>query len=133
MKDQTRRDNSAESAYKAMDSLFFSCIGISFSGRYNAMYGCKDLFRHLVAMRGKHRYAEGTSHVEDVDRSNPSLPSGRWTLGKIRSVPEDRMLARYDRMITRSVKRLRCHGLLRKPVDLAIDFHDSAGATRTRT
>ena len=27
-------------------------------------------------------------------------------------------------MIARSVKRLRRHGLLRKPVDIAIDFHD---------
>ena len=34
------------------------------------------------------------------------------------------MLARYDRMIMRSMRRLRCHGLFRKPVDLVIDFHD---------
>ena len=124
MKDQTRRDNSAESAYKAMGSLFFSSIGIIFSDRYNARYGQQDLFRHLAAMRGRHGYAEGTSNVEDVDGSTPPLPSGRWTLGKIRSVPEGRMLARCDRMIRRSVKRLRRHGLLRKPVEPAIDFHD---------
>ncbi len=124
MKDQTRRDNSAESAYKAMGSLFFSCVGIKFSDRYNARYGREDLFRHLVVMRGKHGYAEGTSNVEGVDASTPPLPSGRWTLGKIRSVPEDRMMARCDRMIRRSVKRLKRHGLFRKPVDLAIDFHD---------
>lgn len=124
MKKQTRRDNSAESAYKAMGSLFFSCIGISFSDRYNAMYGRKDLFRHLVAMRGKHGYAEGASRAEDVDGSSPPLPSGRWTLGKIRSVPQDKMLARCNRMITRSARRLRRHGLLRRPVTLAIDFHD---------
>ena len=69
MKEQTRRDDSAESAYEAMGSLFFSCVRIKFSGRHNAMYGRKDLFRHLVAMRGKHGYAEGASHTEDIDRS----------------------------------------------------------------
>ena len=57
------------------------------------MYGQKDLFRHMVAMRGKHGYAEGSSHAEDVDRNSPLLPSGRWTLGKIRSIPENAMLA----------------------------------------
>ena len=107
-----------------MGSLFFSSVKIKFSGRYNAMYGQKDLFRHLVAMRGKHGYAEGASNTEDVDRGSPPLPSGRWTLGKIRSIPEDVMLARCSQMIVRSVKRLRRHGLLRKPVDIAIDFHD---------
>ena len=34
------------------------------------------------------------------------------------------MLARCDRMIMRSMRRLRRHGLFRKPVDLVIDFHD---------
>ena len=124
MKGQTRRDDSAESAYKVMGLLFFSCIGIKFSDKHNAMYGQKDLFRHLVAMRGKHGYAVGSSHVEDVDKSGKPLPSGRWTLGKIRSIPEDVMLACCSRMIARSVKRLRRHGLLRGPVDIAIDFHD---------
>ena len=88
------------------------------------MYGRKDLFRHLVAMRGKHGYAEGASHAEDVDRGSPPLPSGRWTLGRIRSIPEDAMLARCSHMIARSVRRLKRHGLLREPVDVAIDFHD---------
>ena len=124
MKEQTRRYDSAESAYKAMGSLFFSCIRIKFSDRHNAMYDQKDLFRHLVAMRGKHGYAEGASHTEDVDRSSPPLPTGRWTLGKIRSIPEDAMLARCAQMIARSVRRLKRHGLLREPVDIAIDFHD---------
>ena len=107
-----------------MGSLFFSCIRIKFSNSYNAMYGQKDLFRHLVAMRGKHGYAEGASNVEQVDRQSPALPSGRWTLGKVRSVPEDEMLACCIRMIKRSVKRLRRHGMFRKPVNIAIDFHD---------
>ena len=34
------------------------------------------------------------------------------------------MLSRCNQMMARSVKRLRRHGLLRKPVDIAIDFHD---------
>ena len=124
MKEQTRRDDSTESTYKAMGSLFFSCVRIKFSGRHNAMYGRKDPSRHLVAMRGKHVYAEGSSHTEDVDRSSPPLPSGRWTLGKIRSILEDAMLAGCTQMIARSVRRLKRHGLLREPVDIAIDFHD---------
>ena len=80
MKEQTRRNDSAESTYKAMGSLFFSCIRIKFSGRHNAMYGRKDLFRHLVAMRGKHGYAEGASRAEDSDRSSPPprRRGGRW-------------------------------------------------------
>lgn len=124
MKRQTHRDNSAESAYKAMGSLFFSSVGIKFSDRYNARYGRMDLFCHLVAMRGKHGYAESSSNTEDVDAHSPPLPSARWTLGKIRSIPEDKMLARCNRMIARSVRRMRRHGLLRRPVDVAIYFHD---------
>ena len=106
-----------------MGSLFF-CIGIKFSGRYNAMYGQKDLFRHMVAMRGKHGYVEGSSHAEDIDRGSPPLPSGRRALGRIRSIPEDAMLAGCSQMIWRSVKRLRRHGLLRGPVYIAMNFHD---------
>ena len=74
-------------------------------------------------MRGKRGYVEGASHAEGVDRSSPPLPSGRWTLDKIRSMPEDAMLDRCTQMIAPSVKSLRCHGLLRKPVDVAMDFH----------
>ena len=74
MKGQTLRNDSAESAYKAMCSLFF-CIRIKFSDRRNAMYGQKDLFCHLVAMRGKHGYAVGVSHAEDVDRSKSEAAS----------------------------------------------------------
>ena len=96
MKDQARRDNPAESAYNVMGSLFFPCIRIIFSDRYNTMYGQEDLFHHMVAMRGKHGYAEGASHVEGVNGSSPPLLSGRWTLGKIRSVPENRMLGHCD-------------------------------------
>ena len=88
------------------------------------MYDRKDLFRHLVAMRGKHGYAESASYTEDVDRSSLPLPSGRWTLGKIRSIPEDVMLAGCTQMIARSVRRLKRHGLLRESVDIVIDFHD---------
>ena len=124
MKEQTRQDYSAESAYKAMGSLFFSSVRFKFSDRYNAMYGKKDLFRHLVAMRGKHGYAEGSSNAECIDKNSPSLPSGKWTRNKAETVPEDRILASCGRMIKRSVRRLRRHGLLRKPVDIAIDFHD---------
>ena len=65
-------------------------------------------------MRGKHGYVEGSSHAEDVDRNSPPLPSGRWTLGKIRSIPEDAMLARCTQVIARSVRRLKRHGLLRQ-------------------
>ena len=120
-KDQTHQYNTAKYAYKVM-GLFR--VGIKFSTRYNALYGPKDFFRHLVAMRGKHGYAEGSSRAEDIDPNSPNLPSGRWTLGKIRSIPEDKMLIRCGQMITRSIKRLRHHGLLRKPVDVAIDFHN---------
>ena len=38
------------------------------------MYDQKDLFRHMVAMRGKHGYAEGASHAEDVDLDGASVP-----------------------------------------------------------
>ena len=124
MKEQTHQDASAESAYRATGSPFYSCVRIKFSDGYNAMYGQKDPFCHLVAMRGKHGYAEGSSNAEDVGRHSPSLPSWRWTQNRVESVHEDRMLAGCGRMIARPVKRLRRHGLLRKPVDIATDFHD---------
>ena len=95
-----------------------------FSDMHNAMYGQKNLSGHMVAMRGKHGHAEGASHAEDIDGSGKPLPSGRWTPGRIRSIPEDAMLAGCSQMIWRSVKRLRRHGLLRGPVYIAMDFHD---------
>lgn len=73
-------------------------------------------------MRGKHGYAEGASNVEDVGRNGPSLQSERWTPNKIWSVQGGEMLTRCSRMIRQSVRRMRCHGLFRKPVDVTEAF-----------
>lgn len=110
-------------AYKVMDSFLRSCIRIKFLDRHNATYGRKDLFRHMVAMHGKHRYAEGVS-VPRTSTGAARPPVGRWTLGKIRPIPQDAMLDRCSQMIAWSVRRLKIHCRLRKLVDVAIDFHD---------
>ena len=110
--------------YGVMGSLFFSCVGDQILRQIQRQVRPRGPIPSPGGDARQARVRGGRPRVEDIGGITPPLPSGRWTLGKIRSVPEDGMLTRCDRMIRRSVKRLRRHGLLRKPVCLAIDFHD---------
>ena len=73
--------------------LFFICIGINFSTERNARYGPWYMIRHLVAMRGRHGYAEGTPNAVDVNKNSPKLPSGKWLRDHAQSIQMIRCLS----------------------------------------
>ena len=126
----------AESAYKQCGRLFFSCLKIPFSGRCNAMYGQQNLFYHLVLMCGGRASAEAVYQDKRQEESDSEgaagrrggagqrlVPSAKWTLKKIRGVRRDRMLIRCGHAVRRSVRQMRQRGMLRRPVDVAINMH----------
>lgn len=51
-----------------------------------------------------------------------TLPSGRWLLDRIKTMPPDGILSGCDNGIRRSVLRARRVGMLRRPVHAAIDL-----------
>ena len=129
----------AELAYKIFGGLFFSCLKIPFSKRCNAMYGPENLFYHLALMCEGRTSAECVYQNKLQDEHKPQdrekrkgrrgkaerrfVPCAKWMLGKIRGVRDDWVLIRCGHMIRRSVARMRCRGMLRRPVDMAIDMH----------
>lgn len=123
MSGQTRQEYSAETAYKLVGALFFSCMKIKFGQGANARYGPWDMFCHLTTMCMKGSCAEKAYQTAKARSRSMTLPSGRWLLGKIRSVRYDWMNVRCDETIMRTVRQARRRGMLRRPVNVAIDFH----------
>lgn len=139
MNDLAHRVKYAELAYKIVGGLFFSCLKIPFSKRCNAMYGPENFFYHLALMCEGRTSAECVYQNKLQDEHKPQggkkgkgrrgkaerrlVPCAKWTLGKIRGVRYDRMLIRCGHMIRCSVAQMRRRGMLRGPVDVAIDMH----------
>ncbi len=96
---------------------------IRFGQGPNARYGPWDFFHHLSTMCMNGSCAEMAYQKAKARSRSIPLPSGRWLLGKIRSVRYDWMNIRCDRVLRRSVLHARRRGMLRRPVDVAIDFH----------
>ena len=67
--------------------------------------------------------AEKAYQTAKARSRSTALPPGRWLLGKIQSVRYDWMNIRCDRAIRRSVLHARRWGMLRHPVNVAVDFH----------
>lgn len=100
---------------------------LPFSGAPNAVYGLPDMYRLLLSVCS--REGGGSSAEAQYQRSRTlkgakRLPSRRRMLDIIKGVRRDHMLSRCSRMVTRSMVRARRHGMLRHPVDVAIDEHD---------
>lgn len=101
-------------------------LGIKFSTRHNAKYGLPDMYRMLLSMccgSKESATAEGQYRTSKI-HGNMRLPSRSWMLNHIRTVRHDFMLTRCQKMIRRSVKRAKRHGMLRQSIDVAIDEHD---------
>ena len=61
--------------------------------------------------------------IKDAKNRRKRIPCGKWMLGVIKQVRYDYMLTRCLKMADRTVMRMKRHGMLRVPVDVAIDKH----------
>ena len=118
---QSLQIQSAESAFKLIGPMLVSLLQIKFSERHNALYGKADFFGRLFNMCRHAEYAE-TARSSDPD-GGTGVPTGRWVRDKIRPIRYDHMLKRCLRVVDRTVRRMRRHGMFRTPVDVAIDKH----------
>ena len=114
---------SAAEVFNILGGVFLPYLNIRFSNWYNAKYGCADLFAHLTAMCKGGASAEGQYRESLEDPKAHSLPSGRWTLGMIRSIPPDQMLVRCTNMIRSTVRKMKKRGMLDGNLHISIDKH----------
>lgn len=102
-------------------------LGLPFSGASNAVYGLPDMYRLLLSVcsrEGGESSAEAQYQRSRALKDIKRLPSRRRMLDIIRGVRRDYMLSRCGKMVTRSMVLARRRGMLRHPVDVAIDEHD---------
>ena len=118
---QSLQIQSAELGFKIIGPMLVSLLQIKFSERCNALYGKADFFGRLFNMCRHAEYAE-TARSSDPD-GGAGVPTGRWVRDKIRPIRHDHMLKRCLKVVDRTVRRMRRHGMFRKPVDVAIDKH----------
>ena len=115
-----------EKVFKIISSLFLSNLKLQFSDGHNALYGYNDFLARLFDMCRNCQYAEtayNSRFIGDMKKKSKRIPSGRWVLDKIKQVRYDYTLIRCLRMTERTVGMMRRHGMLRTPVDVAIDKH----------
>ena len=115
-----------EKVFKIMSSLFLSNLKIQFSDRHNSLYGYGDFLARLFDMCRYRQYAEtayNSKFIKDAKNQRKRTPCGKWMLGVIKQVRYDYMLIRCLKMVDRTVMRMKRHGMLRMPVDVAIDKH----------
>ena len=107
---------------------------LPFSGAPNAVYGLPDMYRLLLSVcsrEGGESSAEAQYQRSRVLKSVKRLPSRRRMLDIIiKGVRRDHMLSRCSRMVTRSMLQARRRGMLRHPIDVAIDEHDMPSYAR---
>ena len=118
---QSLQIQSAESGFKLIGPMLVSLLQIKFSERHNSLYGSADFFGRLFNMCRHAEYAE-TARSSDPD-GGAGVPTGRWVRDKIRDIRYDHMLKRCQKVVDRTVRRMRRHGMFRTPVDVAIDKH----------
>ena len=101
-------------------------LQMEFSDKPNARYGPRDMYRMLLSMCCGSREsatAEG-QYQNGLLPGKVRLPSRSWLLKKVGAVRHDHMLKRCQVMVRRTVLHAKRHGMLRHPVDVAIDEHD---------
>ena len=67
--------------------------------------------------------AYNSRFIKDAKSLRRRIPCGKWMLGVIKQVRYDYMLTRCLRMADRTVMMMKRYGMLRMPVDVAIDKH----------
>ncbi len=80
-------------------------------------------FCHLSTMCVKGSCAEKAYQMLKARSRSTALPSGRYLLGKIRSMRYDWMKMHCNHALRRSVLRARRRGMLRRPVNVVTNFH----------
>ena len=109
-----------------MSSLFLSNLKLQFSDRHNSLYGYDDFLARLFDMCVHCQYAQtayNSRFIKDAKSLRKRIPCGKWMLGVIKQVRYDYMLTRCLRMADRTVMMMKRYGMLRMPVDVAIDKH----------
>ena len=115
-----------ERVFKIMSSLFLSNLKLQFSDRHNSLYGYDDFLARLFDMCRYCQYAEtayNSRFIKDAKSRCKRIPCGKWMLGVIKQVRYDYMLTRCLKMAYRTVMMMKRYGMLRMPVDVAIDKH----------
>lgn len=72
---------------------------------------------------GERGTAEG-QYQDSIQPGKTPLPSRSWLFKKLRLIRHEHMLQRFRVMVRRSILHAKRHGMLRQPVDVAIDEHD---------
>ena len=109
-----------------MSSLFLSNLKLQFSDKPNSLYGYIDFLARLFDMCRHSQYAEtayNSRFIKDAKNQCKRIPCGKWMLDVIKQVRYDYMLTRCLKMTDRTVMMMKRHGMLRVPVDVAIDKH----------
>ena len=115
-----------EKVFKIISSLFLSNLKLQFSGRHNSLYGYDNFLARLFDMCRYCQYAQtayNSRFIKDAKSLRKRIPCGKWMLGVIKQVRYDYMLTRCLRMADRTIMMMKRHGMLRMPVDVAIDKH----------
>ena len=97
------------------------------SDKPNAKYDTHDMYRILLAVFSHENNQSSMDGVYRADRGPggpKKLISRTRALEIIRGVRHDYMLKRCGNVVARSMARARRHGMLRRPIDAAIDMHD---------
>jgi len=87
----------------------------------NARYSRNDMLNMLLIMSTFNSYAEGTSNTFC---SHVRCPTSDTLLSYLKGIDRFELLSTSSMMMEQMVKALRSKGLLNKPVDIAIDWHD---------
>ncbi len=126
-KDQLgHRLDTAGKAFKMLPDIV-DAVGLSFSGRHNALYGMEDFIRAVISMCKSGSYASGITQMLSVRHAASRIPSSVWVPGKIRDACSDRhiMEKRCREMVRKTVLCATQAGLLRRtPHVMAIDTHN---------
>ena len=116
----------AKKSFDIVNGLFLSIFQFTFSDRHNALYNCSDFLKRLFVMCTRRQYAEteyNSRWIKNEWNLDYRIPSGKWILNMIKQPRHDYMLSRCRKMIARTVRRMKKHGMFSKPVDVAIDKH----------
>ena len=115
-----------ERVFNIMSSLFLSNLKLQFSNRHNSLYSYSDFLARLFDMCRHCQYAEtayNSRFIKDTKNRCKLISCGKWMLDVIKQVRYDYMLTRCLGMADRTVMMMKRHGMLRMPVDVAIDKH----------
>ena len=116
----------AKKSFNILNGLFLSVLQFNFSKKHNALYNLDDFLKRLFVMCTYNQYAEteyNSRFIKNEWDLDYRMPSGKWVLNMIKQPRYAYLLPRCRRMITRTVRRMKKHGMLNLPVDVAIDKH----------